>query len=98
MPKNNPEICSLINDSCLRSFDCGICPIAWEYLSQKPDFKDIHNTQVKSFSSSNRTAILEVPTTDPKNNPNRQIIARVYKGDYQQIITRSDLSRLKKGF
>jgi hypothetical protein len=97
MSQNNPEICSLINDSCPRSFDCGICPIAWEYLSQKPDFKDIHNTKVKSFSSGNRTAILFTPDIDPQNNPNHLILASVRNGNYQQLITRSELSHLKKG-
>jgi hypothetical protein len=96
MSKNNPEICSLINDSCLRSFDCGICPIAWEYLSQKPDFKDINNIKVTSFNSLNRTAILFTPVIDPQKNPNRLILASVRDGRYRKRITRTEFSHLKK--
>ena len=96
MSKNFPETCSLINDPCLRSFDCGICPISLEYLSQKPDFKDIKGRQAISFSSLNRTAILIVPTLDPQNNPNREILASVRNGEYRQRIPRAVLSRLKK--
>jgi len=96
MPKNTPEICSLLNDSCINNFLCGTCSVAHKTLLESPNFKDIHHTQVKSFSSSNRTAILVVPTIDPQNNPNRLILASVRNGRYQKLITRNELSRLKK--
>jgi hypothetical protein len=95
MPQN-AENCSLINQPCTNSFLCGTCPVARKALLEAPDFKDIKNIQVTPFSSSNRTALLSTPDTDPQGKAVKQIVASVSKGVYQKNITPSELKRLKK--
>ncbi len=97
MFQKNPEICSLINEPCSNQFLCGTCPIARNSLLESADFNDLKKTiQVISFRPDNRTAISYVEVNDSQNNPNRLILATVRNGLYQKLITRIELSRLKK--
>jgi hypothetical protein len=96
MSQDNPELCSLINDSCSNEFFCGTCPIAREKLFAIDEFKNIKNIQFSSFSQTNRIAILFTTTTNPQNNPENLLLGYVRKGHYQKLITRTELSRLKK--